>query len=51
MVVATGFAPFDPNIKSTYRYAELENVVSGMDIESGKRANGTVLRPLGREAA
>jgi heterodisulfide reductase subunit A len=45
VVVATGFAPFDPNIKSTYRYAELENVVSGMDIESGKRANGTVLRP------
>ena len=45
LVVATGFTPFDPRIKSTYRYTELENVVSGMDLESGKRANGTVLRP------
>ena len=45
VVVATGFSPFDPNIKPTYRYAELENVVSGMDLEAGKRANGTVLRP------
>jgi len=45
VVVATGFTPFDPSIKSTYRYTELENVVSGMDIEAGKRATGTVLRP------
>ncbi len=45
VVVATGFIPFDPNLKSTYRYDELDNVVSGMDLESGKRANGTVLRP------
>jgi heterodisulfide reductase subunit A len=45
VVVATGFTPFDPRIKSTYRYDELKNVVSGMDLESGKRANGTVLRP------
>ncbi|BBO78294.1 hypothetical protein DSCW_57110 [Desulfosarcina widdelii] len=45
VVVATGFTPFDPQIKSTYRYKELENVVSGMDLEAGKRANGTVLRP------
>lgn len=45
VVVATGFTPFDPRIKSTYRYDELENVVSGLDLESGKRANGTVLRP------
>jgi len=45
VVVATGFTPFDPRIKSTYRYDDLENVVSGMDLESGKRANGKVLRP------
>lgn len=45
VVVATGFTPFNPQIKSTYRYDDLENVVSGMDLESGKRANGTVLRP------
>jgi heterodisulfide reductase subunit A len=45
VVVATGFVPFDPRLKSTYRYGELKNVVSGMDLESGKRANGRVLRP------
>ena len=45
VVVATGFTPFDPRIKSTYRYGELKNVISGLDLESGKRANGTVLRP------
>jgi heterodisulfide reductase subunit A len=45
VVVATGFTPFDPRIKSTYRYDDLENVISGLDLESGKRANGTVLRP------
>ena len=45
VVVATGFTPFDANIKSTYRYSELKNVVSGLDLENGKRANGKVLRP------
>ena len=45
VVVDTGFTPFDPRIKSTYRYDELKNIVSGLDLESGKRANGTVLRP------
>jgi heterodisulfide reductase subunit A2 len=45
VVVATGFTPFDPNIKSTYRYGELANVISGLDLEAGKRANGKVLRP------
>lgn len=45
LILATGFTPFDPRLKSTYRYDDLENVVSGMDLEAGKRANGTVLRP------
>lgn len=45
VVVATGFTPFDPKKKSTYRYDELENVISGMDLEAGKRAHGRVLRP------
>jgi len=45
VVVATGFKPFDPRIKGTYRYEELKNVVSGMDLETCKRANGIVLRP------
>jgi heterodisulfide reductase subunit A len=45
VVVATGFTPFDPAIKGTYRYQDLANVVSGLDLEKGKRANGKVLRP------
>jgi len=45
VVVATGFTPFNPNIKGTYRYSELANVVSGIDLETCKRANGKVLRP------
>jgi heterodisulfide reductase subunit A2 len=45
VVVATGFTPFDPRVKGTYRYEDLENVISGMDLEAGKRANGTLLRP------
>ena len=45
VVVATGFKPFDAKIKSTYRYSELKNVVSGLDLERGKRARGKVLRP------
>lgn len=45
VVVATGFTPFDPRLKSTYRYGELKNVISGMDLERGKRAFGKVLRP------
>ncbi len=45
VVLATGFTPFDPNIKSTYRYSELANVISGIDLETCKRANGQVVRP------
>lgn len=45
VVVATGFAPFDPRVKATYRYGDLDNVISGLDLEAGKRANGSVLRP------
>lgn len=45
VVVATGFKPFDPKIKSTYRYGELQNVITGFDLERGKRINGQVYRP------
>jgi heterodisulfide reductase subunit A len=45
IVWATGFVPFDPNQKPTYRYGELPNVVSGMDLERSKRASGSFLRP------
>ena len=45
VVVATGFTPFDANEKSTYRYGELDNVVSGLDLERAKRAHGKLVRP------
>ncbi|MBN1276596.1 MAG: CoB--CoM heterodisulfide reductase iron-sulfur subunit A family protein [Deltaproteobacteria bacterium] len=45
IIWATGFVPFDPDQKSTYRYSELANVVSGLDLERAKRASGSVLRP------
>jgi heterodisulfide reductase subunit A2 len=45
IVWATGFVPFDPHQKSTYRYGELPNVVSGMDLERSKRTSGSFLRP------
>ena len=45
IIWATGFSPFDPNLKPTYRYNELNNVISGLDIELMKRANGYILRP------
>ena len=45
IVWATGFVPFDPHQKSTYRYGELPNVVSGMDLERSKRTGGSFLRP------
>ncbi len=45
VVWATGFSPFDPNQKSTYRYDELDNVISGLDLERGKRTSGSFLRP------
>jgi heterodisulfide reductase subunit A2 len=45
VVVATGFSPFDANVKSTYRYSELANVVTGLDLERAKRAHGKLVRP------
>lgn len=45
VVVATGFKPFDPRVKSTYRYGELPNVVTGFDLERSKRIHGQVYRP------
>jgi heterodisulfide reductase subunit A len=49
IVWATGFTPFDPNQKSTYRYDELANVISGMDLEQIQRASGSFLRPSDRK--
>ena len=45
VILASGFTPFDATRKSTYRYGDLANVITGLDLERGKRANGTVTRP------
>jgi len=45
VVVATGFTPFNPDEKPTYRYRELANVVTGLDLERTKRIYGEVRRP------
>jgi heterodisulfide reductase subunit A len=50
VVVATGFTPFDANIKSTYRYDELANVITGLDLERAKRTNGGLVRPSDGQA-
>jgi heterodisulfide reductase subunit A len=50
VVVATGFTPFDAKEKSTYRYGELANVVTGLDLERAKRAHGRLVRPSDGEA-
>ncbi len=45
LIVATGFEPFDPNQKPTYRYAEHANVITGLDMERIKRDHGALVRP------
>mgnify|MGYP001036497410 CR=1 FL=1 len=45
VIIATGFQPFDPDIKGTYGYNKLDNVISGMDLEECLRQNGCALRP------
>jgi len=50
VVVATGFEPFDPNQKPTYRYADYPNVVSGLDMERIKREYGRLVRPSDKQA-
>jgi len=45
VVVATGYTPFDPNIKSTYGYDKWDNVITGLDLENIIRENGSLVRP------
>jgi heterodisulfide reductase subunit A2 len=50
VVLASGFTPFDARIKKNYQYGVLPNVVTGLDLERGKRANGMLLRPSDGQA-
>ncbi len=45
VVVATGFSPFDPNIKSTYGYGKWKNLITGMELENILRENTVAVRP------
>ena len=45
IVLATGFTPFNPDEKPTYRHHELANVVTGLELERSKRIFGDVRRP------
>ena len=45
VIVASGFAPFDPSRKSTYGYGKFPNVISGLDMERIKREKGALVRP------
>lgn len=45
VVVATGYTPFDPNLKSTYGYDKWENVITGLDLENIIREKGALVRP------
>jgi heterodisulfide reductase subunit A len=44
-VLASGFAPFDATLKGTYGYGRWPNVITGLDMETIKRAGGKVVRP------
>lgn len=45
VIVATGYEPFDPNIKSTYGYDEHSNVITGMELENILRDHSRLVRP------
>ena len=50
VILASGFAPFDAGIKSTYGYGRFNNVITGMDLENIKRKFGGVVRPSDEKA-
>jgi heterodisulfide reductase subunit A len=45
VVLATGYTPFDPRVKSRLGYGELPNVVTAMELEQMIRLQGDLLRP------
>jgi heterodisulfide reductase subunit A2 len=45
VIVATGFSPFDPKLKSTFGYGEKKNIITGMDLENILRENSSLVRP------
>ncbi len=45
IIVASGFKPFNAELKSTYNYPAYENVITGLDLERCKRASNGIVRP------
>ncbi len=45
VIIATGFAPFDPKIKSTFGYGEHKNIITGMELENILREKSVLQRP------
>lgn len=45
IVLATGYTPFDPGLKSRLGYGQLPNVITAMELERMIRTKGQVLRP------
>ncbi|MBI9088461.1 MAG: CoB--CoM heterodisulfide reductase iron-sulfur subunit A family protein [Desulfobacterium sp.] len=45
VIVATGFTPFDAEIKGTYGYGKWENVITGLEFENIVRENAGIVRP------
>lgn len=45
IILASGFKPFDAEIKKTYGYTKFSNVITGLDLEQIIRKNSDVVRP------
>ena len=45
ILLASGFKPFDAEIKGTYGYNKFNNVITGLDLERIIRENSDVVRP------
>ncbi|MCP4116800.1 MAG: CoB--CoM heterodisulfide reductase iron-sulfur subunit A family protein [Desulfobacteraceae bacterium] len=45
VILATGFAPFDAEVKGTYGYGKWENVITGLEFENIVRENAGIVRP------
>lgn len=45
VILATGFQPFNPCLKSFYNYEHSENIVTALDLERSKKEKGLYLNP------
>lgn len=50
VILASGFAPFNAEVKTTYGYGRLPNVATGLDMEALKKETGHYVRPSDQRA-